>query len=134
MTADGTRRRDSRRTAGPAPEIPSGPWGTLHAALAFTLEVAALGAYWYIGSRLAPGPGGVVAGLVLAGAFAVAWALFMAPKARRRVPWPWRPLAALAAFAVAGVGAAAFGQPLGLVLVALALVDTVLEFWLRRKY
>lgn len=134
MTADRTRRRDSRRTAGAAAEIPSGPWGTLHAALAFTLEVAALGAYWYIGSRLAPGPGGVAAGLVLAGAFAAAWALFMAPKARRRVPWPWRPLAALAAFAVAGVGAAAFGQPLGLVLVALALVDTVLEFWLRRKY
>ncbi|AMM33246.1 hypothetical protein SA2016_2579 [Sinomonas atrocyanea] len=134
MTSDATRRRDSRRPAAPGPEAPGGPWGMLHAALAFLLEVAALGAFWYIGSRLAPAAGGAVAGLVLAGAFAVAWGLFMAPKARRRISWPRRPLVGLAAFAAAGLAAAACGQPLGLVLAVLALADTVLAFWLQRKY
>jgi hypothetical protein len=106
----------------------------LHAALAFLLEVATLGACWYLGSRLAPGAGGAVAGLLLAAAFAVAWGVFMAPRAPRRVPWPWRPLVALGAFGAAGLAAAAAGQPLGLALAVAALADTVLAFWLQRKY
>lgn len=134
MTSDATRRRDARRPVPPGPGVPTGPWGALHAALAFLLEVAALGASWYVGSRLVPGAGGAVAGLVLAAAFAVAWGLFMAPKARRRIAWPWRPLMALAAFAAAGLAAAACGLPLGVALAVLALADTVLAFWLRRKY
>jgi hypothetical protein len=41
---------------------------------------------------------------------------------------------ALGAFGAAGLGAAAGGQPLGLALAVLALADTVLAFWLQRKY
>ncbi|GAB2734988.1 DUF2568 domain-containing protein [Sinomonas soli] len=134
MTSDATRRRAGRRPAPRGREAPGGPWNILHAALAFLLEVAALGASWYLGSRLAPGAGGAVAGLVLAAAFAVAWGVFMAPRAARRIPWPWRPLMALGAFGAAGLAAAAAGQPLGLALAVLALADTVLAFWLQPKY
>jgi hypothetical protein len=41
---------------------------------------------------------------------------------------------ALGAFGAAGLAAAAAGQPLGLALAVAALADTVLAFWLQRKY
>ncbi|BCT76734.1 hypothetical protein SCMU_25760 [Sinomonas cyclohexanicum] len=131
MSSDGTRRRDARR-APAGSELPPGPWGVLHGVLAFVLEVAALGACWYIGSRLVPGAGGVVLGLAVAAVFVVAWALFMAPRARRRIPWPWRPLAALALFVVVGAGLLALGQWAGAVMIAIAIADTVLAYRLRR--
>jgi predicted permease len=143
MRTDGTQRRDpqrlehqrrDRRRGEPAQALSAGPAEILQAVLSFVLEVAALGAFWYIGSTLFRGAGGMTSGLVVAAAVAVGWGLFMAPKARRRVPWPWHPLVALAVFAAAGLGAAAAGQPLGLVLAAVALGNTVLTFWLRRKY
>lgn len=132
MTSDPVRRRDARRRVDDS-EVPSGPWGILHAVLAFALEVAALGACWYIGSRLVPGAGGVVLGLAVAAVFVVAWAAFMAPRARRRIAWPWRPLAALALFVLAGVWLLALGQWPGAVMIAVALADTVLAYWLRRR-
>lgn len=133
MTSDGTRRRDARRPDR-GPEVPEGPWGLLHAVVAFALEVAALGAYWYIGTRLAPGAAGIFVGILAAAALAAVWALFMAPRARRRIQWPRRPLAALALFVAAGAGLMAYGSWWGAAMIVLAAADTALAFWLRRKH
>lgn len=132
MTSDGTRRRDARRP-GLDPEMRAGAWGVLHAVLAFALEVGALGAFWYAGSRLAPGAGGLIIGFLAAALFVAVWAMFLAPRARRRIPWPWRPVVALALFVLAGAWLLALAQWAGAALIVVALADTVLGYWLRRR-
>jgi hypothetical protein len=135
MTTDGTSRTRAhvRRRADP-PGLPPGPWGVLHAVIAFALEVAALGAYWYVGSRIVGGPGGMVLGLVVAAAVAVLWGAFLAPRSRRRLRWPWLPLAALGIFAVAGLGLVAVGLgPWGAVMIAVAIANAALALWLGRS-
>lgn len=132
MTSDATRRRDARRPE-LDPEMRAGAWGMLHAVLAFALEVGALGAFWYVGSRLAPGAGGLVVGFLVAAAFVVVWAMFLAPRARRRIPWPWRPLVAVGFFVLAGALLLALGQGAGAALIVVGLADTALGYWLRRR-
>jgi membrane protein YdbS with pleckstrin-like domain len=133
MTSEPTRRSDARRRPAVDPEVQQGPWGVLHAALAFLLEVAALAAFWYIGSRLIHGVGGLALGLGVAAVFVGVWAVFVAPRAPRRIPWPWRPVAALALFIAAGAGLLAVGQALGGAMIAVAVVDAGLAFWLRSR-
>ena len=119
----------ARRRAG----VPSGAWPAANAGVAFLLEVSMLAALTYAGFRATP-PLNVVAGVGFPLAAIVAWGLFFAPRAARRIPWPWLPLASLGMFAVAGLALVAAAQPvLGALMFLVAFANTVLSFWLRRK-
>ncbi|NUP73759.1 MAG: YrdB family protein [Sinomonas sp.] len=101
--------------------------------MAFVLEVSMLAALAYAGFRAAP-PFTVVAGIGLPFAAIILWGLFFAPRAARRIPWPWLPLASLGLFAASGFLLVAAGQSgLGVAMVVIAFANTVLSFWLRRK-
>jgi Protein of unknown function (DUF2568) len=72
--------------------------------LRFLLELAALTALWYAGAVAVGGWLGWLAGLVLAGAAAVAWGLFVAPRARVAAPVVVRLAVEVTVFAAACTG------------------------------
>ena len=79
--------------------------------LRFLLELAALAALVYAGIAVVDGPMGWLLGLGMAAAAAVAWGLFVAPRARIAVPTPARLAVEVAVFAAACSGLLAAGQP-----------------------
>lgn len=90
-------------------------------AVRFLLELAMLAALAVAGASVSP-----VAAVALPLAAAVVWGAWVAPKARRRLPDPWRLAVELALFGAAGALLAASGRPvLGVALVALAAADAV---------
>lgn len=130
MRDSGTRGRARRSDP---PVLVPGPWGTLNVALAFLLEVAMLAALAYAGFRAIP-PWSVVLGIGLPTAAIALWGAFLAPRAARRLRWPWLPFASLAVFVASGVALLTAGQAMGgVVLIVLAVANTVLGFWLRRR-
>lgn len=89
--------------------------------LAFALETALLFAVAYGAIRAFPGYEVVAAAAALA-AGVLLWGLLMAPRARKRLPWPVLPLVAAGAF-LAGAGILMVsGLPLPAVLLAAAAV------------
>ncbi|WP_422933646.1 YrdB family protein [Sinomonas sp. P47F7] len=113
--------------------MPSGRWAAANATVAFLLEVSMLAALAYAGFHVAP-PLAVVAGVGFPLLAMVLWGLFFAPRAGRRIPWPWLPLASLGMFAAAALALAAAGELLlAEVMGAVALANMVVSFWLRRK-
>lgn len=115
----------ARSEAKPAdPKSGRGP-GITRQILAFVLETALLFAVAY--SAIAAVPAHPVLAAIAALAVAVAlWAVFMAPRAKRRLPWPALPVAAGCAFLAGAAGLLANGLlPAALLLAAAALVNLV---------
>ncbi|MDQ4503218.1 YrdB family protein [Sinomonas sp. ASV322] len=125
-TVDERARRPRPRAARPA-------FARVQALVAFLLEVAMLAAWAYAGFRGNP-PLNFVLGIGLPLAVVVLWGLFFAPRAARRIRWPWLPLASFGMFAAAGVAVVVARQPvLGAVFIAVAFANLVASFWLRRR-
>jgi hypothetical protein len=95
----------------------------------FLLELAALAALVATGAALVSGPLGWLLGIGLATVAAVAWGLFVAPRARITLPTPARLAVEVIVFVGATVGLFAAGQPvLGGLLIGLYLFDR-LALW-----
>src|SRR5437870_2106142 len=100
---DRAKTMDEGTTRSPRhPEVPSGPWAATNASAAFVLEVAMLAALAFAGFRAAA-PWNALAGVGFPLAAIVLWGLFFAPRAARRIPWPWLALASLGMFVLAGL-------------------------------
>ena len=111
--------------------MPSGARGA-NLALRFLLELAAVGAGVYWGLVTGPGLFGALALALLGGGLIVAvWGAFLAPRAARRLPEPWRFGLELAVFGAAGAALAAAGAVLwGVALVVLFLINrALLSVW-----
>jgi polyferredoxin len=107
---------------------------SINLAISFLLELALVGtvAFWGLSLSM-PILGRVLLGLALPTAVVVIWALFMAPRAKRRVPDRWKPVLTLAMFVGVsallimnghGVAAGAF--------VVVAVLNTIGLYALRR--
>ena len=96
-------------------------------ALKFALELAALAALAFWGSRVGPVAVNVLLGVAAPLAMAVAWGRFAAPRSPTRLARGPRVAFELAVFAVAGAALAAAGEPLlGAVLLVVAVVVELL--------
>ncbi|HWS36339.1 MAG TPA: YrdB family protein [Actinoplanes sp.] len=109
-------------TSEKADSLPLTGWRGLVLVIRFLTELVLFGAFGFAGAVL---PGPLVAKIVLAVAVPavaiVVWALFLAPRAGRRLPEPWRFLAEVVLFVAAGAGVAAAGHPsTGILLVGVA--------------
>ena len=97
--------------------------------LAFVIEFAFMVGVFLLASGVAGGGvGGAIAGVLAVVVVAALWGLFVAPRARRRIPRVPRALAAGGAVGVVGAGLLGLGhQRFGLVLVLaqVALDDVV---------
>ena len=90
----------------------------------FLLELCMLAALAYWGFTLSAGwPVRILAGLGAPLAMIAVWGSLVAPKARRRLPDPWRVLVEVLVFGLAVLALAAAGQ--GALAVAFALVVAV---------
>ncbi|MFW5468532.1 DUF2568 domain-containing protein [Knoellia sp. CPCC 206435] len=92
--------------------------------LAFVIEFAFMVGVFLLGSGVAGGGvGGALAGVLAVVVVAVLWGLFVAPRARRRIPRVPRALAAGTAVAIVGAGLLGLEhQRFGLVLIGAGLV------------
>lgn len=105
-----------------APDSPERPVGVHHlsaalAACAFLLELVAFGALGYAGWQLGSGIAQLLLVFAVPTAAIVVWGLFVAPKARVRLPGPARIAIELAVYAAAVVGLLLAGAvPAGVVL------------------
>jgi len=80
--------------------------------LALLVELAALAAFAVWGFSAGPTTAlAIVMGLGAPLAFAVVWGLFLAPRARRRLPMPWRLVAKAVLFASATAALSASALP-----------------------
>jgi hypothetical protein len=77
----------------------------------FLLELAMLAALVYAGVALVAGPAGWLVGLVLAAVAALAWGLFVSPRARYGTPTAARLAIEVALFAAAAAGLLLAGRP-----------------------
>ena len=84
----------------------------LAAVLAFTLELGMLAAlaYWALNATASTALGIGLAVLADGAAIAV-WGAVLAPRAARRLPWPWRVVGEIAVLGVSAVVLWAAGQP-----------------------
>ncbi|MEA5456046.1 YrdB family protein [Sinomonas sp. JGH33] len=126
-------RMDTERARRPRPPAARPVLAAVQGLVAFLLEIAMLAAWAYAGFRGTP-PANVVFGIGLPLAVVVLWAFFFAPRASRRIPWPWLPLASFGMFATAGLAVVVVRQPVpGAALIAVAFANLIASFWLRRK-
>jgi Protein of unknown function (DUF2568) len=95
-------------------------------AVKFLLELAAFAALAYWGARTGHGAWAVAAAIAAPLAAVIVWALFCAPRARRRLPVPTRAPLELAVFGLAGGLAAAGAVTLAIVFGAVVIVNAVL--------
>jgi hypothetical protein len=96
-------------------------------AVKFLLELAAFAALAYWGARTGHGAWAVAAAIAAPLAAVIVWALFCAPRARRRLPVPTRAPLELAVFGLAAGGLAAAGAvTLAIVFGAVVIVNAVL--------
>jgi len=93
-------------------DAPSTPLEAAAVGVRFLLELGALVAVGYWGAGTVPGVTGLAIGAGSALVLAAAWGVFVSPKARWRLPDPWRLAAELVAFALATVALAVSGQAL----------------------
>jgi hypothetical protein len=103
-------------------------------AVKFLLELAALAALAYWGARTGHGVWAVILAIAAPLAAVIVWALFCAPRARRRLPLPTRAPLELAVFGLAAGGLAAAGSVLlaiifGIVVLLNAALLTVFHQW-----
>ena len=106
---------------------------SINLAISFLLELALLGtvAFWGFSLSL-PILGRVLLGLALPSVAVVLWALFMAPRAKWRVPDLWKPVLALALFVGASVLLIMNGHvAAGSVFVVVAVLNTIGLYALR---
>jgi uncharacterized protein DUF2568 len=106
----------------------------LNLALKFLLELAALAAFGLWGVAVADGLAAVVLSVALPLAVAALWARFAAPRARRRLPLRLRApfelgVFALAALALWGAGAAAWGAAFAVIAAVNGLLLTAFRQW-----
>jgi Protein of unknown function (DUF2568) len=107
---------------------------SINLAISFLLELALLGtvAFWGFSLTL-PLLGRVLLGLALPIVVVVLWALFLAPRAKWRVPDLWKPVLALASFVGASVLLIMNGYvAAGSVFVVVAMLNTIGMYALRR--
>jgi len=100
---------------------------TANLGLSFLLELAMLGAvvYWGFAAHRSLTVR-LLAGVGLPILLITFWALFMAPRSPRRIPWPWEPGVALLLFLLAAGLLLLAGRPvLAVVLAALAVLNAV---------
>jgi hypothetical protein len=106
-------------------------------ALRFALELSALGALAYWGfTRDAAWPVRLLLGTGAPLAAALLWGTFVAPKARQRLPDPWRLLPEASVFLSAAAALVAAGRPgLALALILAAAANVALLFaWRQRSH
>ena len=106
----------------------------LNLALKFLLELGALAAFGLWGAAVANGPAAVVLAVALPLGVAGLWGRFAAPRARRRLPLRLRApfelgVFALAALALRGAGAAAWGAAFVVIAAVNALLLTAFRQW-----
>jgi len=96
-------------------------------AVKFLLELAAFAALAYWGASTGPGAWAVVLAIAAPLAAVIVWALFCAPRARRRLPVLARAPLELAVFGLAAGGLAAAGAvTLAIIFGAVVIVNAVL--------
>jgi Protein of unknown function (DUF2568) len=107
---------------------------SINLAISFLLELALVATVALWGFSLPiPLLGRVLLGLALPTVVVVIWALFMAPRAKRRVPDLWKPVLALALFAGASALLIMDGHTAaGIVFVVVAGLNTIGLYALRR--
>lgn len=109
-------------TSEEAEPLPLTGWRGLVLVTRFLTELVLFAALAYAGAVL---PGQLALKIALAvaapAAAIVVWGMYVGPRARRRLPEPWRFLAEVMLFAAAGAGVTAAGHPLiGVFLVSVA--------------
>jgi hypothetical protein len=107
---------------------------SINLTISFLLELALIGtvAFWGLTSSM-PIPGRVILGLMLPTVVVVFWALFMAPRAKRRIPDRWEPVVALVMFLGAAVLLIMSGhRTAGGVFALVAVLNTIGVYALRR--
>jgi hypothetical protein len=107
---------------------------SINLTIGFLLELALIGtvAFWGLTSSM-PIPGRVILGLMLPTVVVVFWALFMAPRAKRRIPDRWEPVVALVMFLGAAVLLIMSGhRTAGGVFALVAVLNTIGVYALRR--
>jgi len=95
----------------------------------FLLELAALAGLVYAGIAVVDGPSGWLLGLGMAAVAAVAWGLFVAPRARIAVPTAGRLAVEVAVFAAACSGLLAAEQSVLAAVLAIVYVLDRLALW-----
>lgn len=103
--------------------------------LSFALELCMLAAFAAFGAFVGAT---LFAKIVLGAAFFIAplwfWAVYMAPRANKRIGWPWTPVVALLLFLMAAVALLlAHYQGLAMGLAAAAVVNAALTFMLGQE-
>ncbi len=109
---------------------------SINLVISFLLELALVAAVAFWGFTVPlPLVGRVLLGLGSAAVVVAGWALFMAPRARRRVPEPARTVVALALFLTASALLITGGRATtGLVFAAVAVLNAVGLYALRRHW
>lgn len=133
MPSEGTPPETQQPSTGRRADTPVGTLGAVQLTIAFLLEVAMLASLCYWGFRF-PYPGNLLAGIGVPAAVAVFWAFALAPRARRRIRWPFLPAVAAGLFLLSAAALAAAEQPgKGAVLAVAALAWAILTFALHRR-
>lgn len=107
---------------------------TANLALKFLLELAAIGAFAYWGAMTGSGPLAILLAIAAPMAVIIVWGLFLAPRAKRKLPLPARIPAELIVFGLAAASLAAVGSPIaagvfGIVVIANTALLGVFHQW-----
>lgn len=107
---------------------------TANLAVKFVLELVAIGTFAYWGAMAGSGALAILLAIAAPTAAIIVWGLFLAPRAKRRLPLPARIPAELVVFGLAAASLAAVGSSIaaivfGIVVIANAVLLSVFHQW-----